>query len=382
MSGAALVLNEEERLLRDTAREFLQSHAPVAALRRLRDTRDELGYTPDLWRRMVELGWASIMLPEQYGGLDFGFRGLGVVLEECGRTLAASPLFATTVVGASAILLGGSEQQRATLLPEIAQGGLTLALALEESHHHRPNHIATTAEARGDGFILNGRKTFVLDGHSADRLIVVARSDGDVDSQTGLTLFMVHPMTEGVIRERTIMADSRNAANIRFDNVAVGADSVLGTVNAGHEILEPILDRGRVAIAAEMMGLALEAFERTVAYLKERRQFDAPIGSFQALQHRAALMQAELELARSVLLAALSAVDRTPQQLPLLASLAKARLNELVKLVTNEAVQMHGGIGVTDELEIGFFLKRARVAMQVFGDTGFHKDRYATLCGY
>lgn len=382
MSGAALVLNEEERLLRDTAREFLQSHAPVAALRRLRDTRDELGYAPDLWRRMVELGWASIMLPEQYGGLDFGFRGLGVVLEECGRTLAASPLFATTVVGASAILLGGSEQQRATLLPEIALGGLTLALALEESHHHRPNHIATTAEARADGFILNGRKTFVLDGHSADQLIVVARTDGDVDSQTGLTLFLVNPMTEGVVRERTIMADSRNAANIRFDNVAVGADSVLGTVNAGHEILEPVLDRGRVAIAAEMMGLALEAFERTVAYLKERRQFDAPIGSFQALQHRAALMQAELELARSVVLAALSAVDRTPQQLPLLASLAKARLNDLVKLVTNEAVQMHGGIGVTDELEIGFFLKRARVAMQVFGDTGFHKDRYATLCGY
>lgn len=382
MSGAALVLNEEECLLRDTAREFLQSHAPVASLRQLRDTRDELGYAPDLWRRMVELGWASIMLPEQYGGLDFGFRGLGVVLEECGRTLAASPLFATTVVGASAILLGGNEQQRATLLPEIAQGGLTLALALEESHHHRPRHIATTAEARGDGFILDGRKTFVLDGHSADRLIVVARSDGDVDNQTGLTLFLVHPMAEGVVRERTIMADSRNAANIHFDKVAVRADSVLGTVNAGHEILEPVLDRGRVAIAAEMMGLALEAFERTVAYLKERRQFDAPIGSFQALQHRAAFIQAELELARSVVLAALSAVDRSPQQLPLLASLAKARLNDLVKLVTNEAVQMHGGIGVTDELEIGFFLKRARVAMQIFGDSGFHKDRYATLCSY
>ncbi|MEJ2530771.1 MAG: acyl-CoA/acyl-ACP dehydrogenase [Halioglobus sp.] len=380
MSDTALVLNEEERLLRDTAREFLQSHAPVAALRRLRDTRDELGYSPELWRRMADLGWASITLPEQYGGLDFGFRGIGVVLEECGRTLAASPLFATAVVGASAILLGGSERQRATLLPEVARGGLTLALALEESHHHRPRQIATTAEARGDRFILNGRKTFVLDGHSADRLIVVARSDGD--SRAGLTLFLVNPTTEGVVRERTIMADSRNAANIRFDHVTVDADSVLGTVNAGHEILEPVLDRGRVAIAAEMMGLALEAFQRTVAYLKERRQFDAPIGSFQALQHRAALMQTELELARSVVLAALSAVDQTPRQLPLLASLAKARLNELVKLVTNEAVQMHGGIGVTDELEIGFFLKRARVAMQIFGDTGFHRDRYATLCGY
>jgi len=178
------------------------------------------------------------------------------------------------------------------------------------------------------------------------------------------------------------MADSRNAANIRLHNVKVPAANVLGSVGAGWSVLEPLLDRARVALAAEMLGCALEAFERTVAYLKEREQFDAVIGSFQALQHRAAHMLSEIELCRSVVLQALSTVDEAPDQLPLMASLAKAKLNELVKLVTNEAVQMHGGIGVTDELEIGFFLKRARVAMQIFGDTGYHKDRYATLSGY
>jgi acyl-CoA dehydrogenase len=193
---------------------------------------------------------------------------------------------------------------------------------------------------------------------------------------------LVDRNASGVSCRRTFMADSRNAANIRFDDVVVLAEDVLGTVNQGWAILEPVLDRGRVAIAAEMMGCALEAFERTVAYLKEREQFGVLIGTFQALQHRAAHMQSEIELCRSVMLQALSTVDDAPHQLPSLASLAKARLNELVKLVTNEAVQMHGGIGVTDALEIGFFLKRARVAMQIFGDAGFHKDRYATLCGY
>ena len=378
----ALVLNEEQRFLQNTAQEFLSNNAPVEALRKLRDERDPVGYAPQLWREMVELGWASIILPEQYGGLDFGFLGLGVILEESGRTLTASPLFASAVVGASTILLGGSDQQKEALLPAIAAGELTLALALEESHHHRPTRIATTVTSQGDGLVINGNKCFVLDGHSADKLIVVARSNGELQDQDGLTLVLVDRESAGVTIQRTIMVDSRNAANISFDNVQVGTDAVIGTLDDGWPVLEVVLDRGRIAIAAEMMGYALEAFDRTVEYLKEREQFGVLIGSFQALQHRAAHMQSEIELCRSVLLQALSTVDDAPEQLPLLASLAKAKLNELVKLVTNEAVQMHGGIGVTDELEIGFFLKRARVAMQVFGDTGFHKDRYATLCGY
>jgi acyl-CoA dehydrogenase len=378
----ALVLNEEQRLLQDTARNFFASHAPVAALRQLRDTHDPVGYDPQLWQQMADMGWASIILPETYGGLDFGFLGLGVVLEEAGRTLTASPVFASAVVGASAVLLGGSEALKQLLLPDIAGGKMTLALALEETHHHNPTSISTTAKIQGENFILSGSKCFVLDGHSADKLIVVARTGGTERSSAGLTLLLVDRNASGVHCRRTFLADSRNAANIRFDDVVVPAENALGTVNQGWAILEPVLDRGRVAMAAEMMGSAMEVFERTVAYLKEREQFGAPIGSFQALQHRAAHMQAEIELCRSVVLQALSTVDDAPHQLPSLASLAKARLNELVKLVTNEAVQMHGGIGVTDAMEIGFFLKRARVAMQIFGDTGFHMDRYATLCGY
>ena len=378
----ALVLNEEQRLLQDTAKDFLSKYAPIASLRKLRDEHNPIGYDPALWLQMTEMGWASVILPEAYGGLEFGFLGLGVVLEESGRTLTASPLFASAVVGASAVLLGGSEQQKQMLLPQIASGDLTLALALEESHHHRPTHITTTANMQGDDFVLNGNKCFVLDGHSANKLIVVARSSGTESDSVGLTLLLVDRNAKGISCHRTIMADSRNAANITFENVIVPAGDILGAVDKGWSILEPVLDRGRVAIAAEMMGCALETFERTVAYLKEREQFGVKIGSFQALQHRAAHMQSELELCRSVLLQALSTVDDAPEQLPLLASLAKARLNVLVKLVTNEAVQMHGGIGVTDDLEIGFFLKRARVTMQIFGDTGFHKDRYATLCGY
>ncbi|KZX59443.1 acyl-CoA dehydrogenase [Halioglobus sp. HI00S01] len=378
----ALVLNEEQRFLQDTAREFLTTNAPVEALRTLRDERNKTGYDSALWQQMSELGWASIILPEEYGGLDFGFLGLGVVMEEAGRTLTASPLFASAVVGASAILLGGTPSQKETLLPAIAAGETTLALALEEHNRHKPHSIATTAETTDDGYVLNGRKTFVLDGHSANQILVVARSAGNTGDSAGLSLFLVPGDAPGIQRQRTLMADSRNAANITLDNVAVGPEALVGEAGQGWSVLEPVLDRGRVAMAAEMMGIALECFERTVAYLKEREQFGALIGSFQALQHRAAFMQTQLELARSVVLQALSAVDETPEQLPLLASLAKARLNDLAQLVTNEAVQMHGGIGVTDALEIGFFLKRARVAMQVFGDTSFHKDRYATLCGY
>jgi len=380
----ALVLNEEQRLLRDAARGFLNGHAPVSALRELRDSADPLGYSASTWQQMAELGWASIILPEQYGGLDFGFQGLGAVLQETGRTLTASPLLASAVIGASAILLGGSDQQREALLPQIAAGQLTLALALEESNHHNPLAIGTalSAEANPDGWSLHGRKLFVVDGHSADKLIIAARTEGSPGDSTGISLFLLDGDATGVQRKRTIMADSRNAANIDFDGVQVTPDQLLGDAGEAWQTLEAVLDRGRVALAAEMLGNCLEAFERTLQYLTEREQFGVKIGSFQGLQHRAAIMFTELELSRSVVLQALSSVDDDPAQLPLLASLAKARLNDVSKLVSNEAVQMHGGIGVTDELEIGFFLKRARVAMQLLGDSGFHKDRYARLCGY
>jgi len=378
----ALILNEEQRLLRDTAREFLGANAPVAALRALRDSRDPLGYSRELWTQMAELGWAGIVVPEEFGGLGFGFAGLGAVIEETGRTLTASPLFATCVLGASAVLLAGSEAQKQAVLPHIASGELCLALALEESHRHDPSGVRLEARRSGGGFRLNGAKQFVLDGHSADRLVVVARSHGAAGETDGLSLFLVDANAPGVTRTRSMLMDSRNSARIEFVDVEVDPSALLGTEGAAGPALEQVLDRGRAAIAAEMLGGVQETFERTVEYLKQREQFGTRIGTFQALQHRAAHMFSEIELLKSVVRDACSNVDDNPALLPLSASLAKAKANDTFELVSNEAVQMHGGIGTTDELDIGLFLKRARVAMQILGDARFHRARYATLRGF
>jgi alkylation response protein AidB-like acyl-CoA dehydrogenase len=377
-----LVLNEEQRLLKDTARDFLGEQAPVEALRKLRDEHDPLGYSADLWSQMAQLGWAGIVLPEEYGGLDFGFVGLGGILEECGRNLTASPLLASVVLGASAILLAGTDAQKAANLPRVASGQLTLALALEEGNHHHPYNCALTAERNEQGWLLNGHKTFVLDGHSADQLIVVARTASEPGDKSGITLFLVDANSKGITRQRTLLIDSRNTANISFDNVQLDGDAILGQADQGADVLDAVLNRGRIAVATEMLGGCIEVLERTLCHLKEREQFGVKIGSFQALKHRAADMFSNIELSKSVVFDALLAIDEDREDLARVASCAKAKLNETFHLVTNEGVQMHGGIGVTDELEIGFFLKRSRVLEQVFGNTGFHRDRYATLSGF
>ena len=377
-----MVLNEEQRHLRDTAREFLQEKAPVAALRELRDNDDSLGYSQALWAEMAAMGWSGIIIPEEFGGLEFGFAGLGVVLQETGRTLTASPLFATCVLGASAILLAGDQHQKEAVLPGIAAGDICLALALEESHRHEPLGVRLRAERNGNGYRLNGAKQFVLDGHSADRLVVVARSSGEPGSAEGISLLLVDAHAPGISRRRTPMMDSRNAARIEFHDVDVPATALLGGEGEAWPVLEQVLDRGRAAIAAEMLGSAHECFERTVGYLKQRQQFGALIGTFQALQHRAAQMFIDLELLQSVVRDACDKVDSASPLLAMVASLAKARANDACELVSNEAVQMHGGIGITDQLDIGLFLKRARVTMQILGDTRFHRSRYATLRGF
>lgn len=378
----ALVFNEEQRLLKDTAKEFLTANAPVEALRKLRDEQNATGYSTELWATMAELGWASIVLPEEYDGLDFGFLGLGAIIEETGHTLTASPLFGTVVLGASSLILGGSDKQKGELLPKIASGELTMALALEEANHHQPANTALSAQETADGYSLNGSKVLVVDGHSADKLVVVARTSGQPGETDGISLFLVDSDNSGLSINRTLMVDSRNAANIEFDNVVVSGDALIGEAGKAWPVLDAVLDRGRICLAAEMLGGARECFDRTVEYLKEREQFGVKIGSFQALKHRAATMYVDLELCRSVVMDALSAIDENRPGTAQMASLAKTQLNNLYQQVTNEAVQMHGGIGVTDELEIGFFLKRSRVAMQLLGSSGFHKDRYATLSGY
>ncbi|MBB3045972.1 alkylation response protein AidB-like acyl-CoA dehydrogenase [Litorivivens lipolytica] len=374
-----LVLNEEQRLLKDTAKEFLGSSAPVEALRKLRDEKNEIGYDKALWQQMAELGWAGIVLPEDYDGLDFGFMGLGAIIEESGRTLTASPLFSTVVLGASAILLGGSDEQKQSLLPSVASGEKTLTLAVDEYAHHNPAAIALSAKAQGENFVLTGKKVCVVDGHTADHIVVAARTSGTTGSTDGISLFIVDGDAEGLTRTRRWMADSRAVAELNFDKVS---GQLLGELDKGWDILDPVLDRGRICLAAEMLGGTQEIFKRTVDYLKEREQFGVKIGSFQALKHRAAHMFTEIELAKSVVLDAFTAIDEGRADLGQMASFAKATVNDLYYLVSNEAVQMHGGIGVTDELEIGFFLKRSRMAIQLLGDSGFHRDRYASLSGY
>jgi alkylation response protein AidB-like acyl-CoA dehydrogenase len=351
---------------------------PITALRTLRDEGDETGFDRSQWREMAEMGWAGILLDESYGGTALGYAALGVILEESGRTLAASPLVSTVLLGAQAIARAGSIAQREDLLPGVTSGTTILALAHEESTRHAPHQIATRAVKSGDNYVLKGRKIFVLDGHVADHLIVVARNNGENDDREGISLFLVAANAPGIKRNRTILVDGRNAANIEFSDVTASA---LGTIGNGFDILEPILDGARASLAAEMLGTANEAFDQTIEYLKVREQFGAQIGSFQALKHRAAEMYCEIELARASAYAALAEIDADGPESAQLASIAKTKACDMLELVSSEAVQMHGGIGMTDAADAGLFLKRARVAQQIFGDALYHRDRYANLIG-
>ena len=379
-----MILNEEQNMLKDAAKSFCEENAPIGQLRKLRDDDSADGFDRDTWTQMVELGWAGIPFPEEHGGLAFGYKGLGVVTEETGRTLAASPLFATVWLGGTILNLGGSAAQKAELLPKVAGGELLLALALEESHRHNPYGVAATATAADGGYRLSGSKKFVLDGHVADKLIVAARTAGSAGDRDGISLFLVDRGADGVAVTRTKMVDSRNAANVELADVAVGGDALIGEEGKGADVLDPTLDIARIGIAAEMLGSTQECFDRTVQYLKDREQFGVPIGSFQALKHRAANMFCEIELSKSCVLEALSALDeeRDSAEVAKLASLTKAKVGETFHTVSREGIQMHGGIGMTDEFDIGFFIKRAAVTEQTFGDVNFHRNRYGELEGY
>ena len=374
----ALVLNEEQQLLRDSAKTFLQECSPVEGLRKLRDSGEE--WSSVLWADMAEMGWTGIVIPEQYDGLEFGYVGAGMLFEECGRTLASSPLLSSALVCSSLVAALGNEGQKQALLPAIASGELILTLALDESARFDPSATSMTAVADGQGFVLNGSKVHVIDGMIAHKLLVVARTDGVAGDEDGLSVFLVE--SEGMDISATRNADNHLVANINFDSVHVGSDALLGEAGKCWAQLEKALDIGAVCSSAELLGIAQESFERTVQYLKERKQFGVLVGSFQALQHRAASLFCELDLSRSVVLKALQAIDADSEDRSLLASVAKVKCGKTAKLAVNEAVQMHGGIGMTDEFEIGFFMKRSASARQEYGDDYYHTDRFARLRGY
>jgi alkylation response protein AidB-like acyl-CoA dehydrogenase len=376
----AFVLTEEQQMLRDSARAFADEKLPVSQFRALR--KDGKPFDKTAWKEMADLGFAGVLVPEEFGGSGFGYVGLGQVLEAQGRTIASSPLLSTALIGASALVLAGSDKQKSEYLPKIASGDLITALALDETPHHDPAHIALSAKKSGAGYTLSGDKRYVVDGADAGLLIVAARTSGAAGDTNGVTLFLVPGDAKGVTRTALKTLDSHPAANISFANVEVGADAVLGTEGGGFATLDAILDRARIGLAAEMLGASDAAFEMTADYLKVRKQFGQLIGSFQSLQHRAAIMFTELELTRSCVAAALAALDANANNIAELASLAKARAGETLHLVSNETVQMHGGIGMTDAHDSGLYMKRARVLEALYGSESFHRDRYARLGGY
>jgi len=363
-------LNEEQQMLQGYAQRLLAEQGPIDHLRALRDERNATGYDAPLWQAMNEAGWGGLLVPEGQGGLDFGHVGAGLIALEIGRHLSVSPFLSTTVMAAQAISHGGSGEQQQHWLSKIAAGETLFALAIDEGHKHRPEHIqASVSESNGE-LTLSGEKTLVLDGHVADVLLVAARRNGQAE------LFLVPATASGINIERTIMVDSRNAARIQFTNVTVEP------LANGQAALQAALLSGRAVIAAELAGMAESAFEQTLAYLKERKQFGVHIGSFQALQHRAAHLHAEVAMAKALALRALQAIDENEADAAQLVLASKAKANNVARLAVNEAVQMHGGIGMTDEFNIGFYMKRARAAIETLGDTSYCSQHFATAKGY
>ncbi|MEO6215416.1 MAG: acyl-CoA dehydrogenase [Sphingomonas sp.] len=373
-----LYLNDEQTMLRDTARDFVAEQAPVSHMRKLRDANDAAGFSRDLWKSFAEMGFTGILIGEADGGLGLGHVDAGIVLEEIGRNLSPSPFLATAVAAVEA-LKGSAQAGR--WFPGILAGDTIAALAIDEGAKHRDS-IAMKAERSGNGFRLSGKKQFVTHGHVADLIIVAARTAGSADDANGITLFAIDKDAAGLSAEAERLTDSSIAARLEFDGVEVDADAVIGEVDAGRDPLDRLLRAGRTGASAELLGVGGGAMDMTVSYLKERKQFGVAIGSFQALQHRAAHLYSEMEVARAAVLKAQQLLDAGDAGADAAVSVAKAMTALATTLAVQEGVQMHGGIGMTDEYDIGFYMKRARVLAEMFGDANFHADRLARAAGY
>ena len=379
----ALVLTEDQEILAQSARDFVRDHSPVNRVRALRDAGDEVGFSRDLWREMGALGWPGILIPQQYGGAGMDMADLAVVLEAVGRTLTPEPFLSTVLLGGQLLTRAGNDAQKRAWLPGIAAGEKVVAVAYQETRGRYDLHrVAARAERRGETWVLSGEKIQVLDGRHADLLIVSARTAGEPDDRDGLSLFLVALDAPGLTVTPQSRVDGRAAALVHLDEVTVGSDALLGPAGEGLRILASVVDLATAGLCAEMLGGMSQIFDDTLAYLKTREQFGVPIGSFQALKHRAARVFMDIELCRSTVMAAARAADAGGADFPLLVSLAKARCSDTFILATNEGVQMHGGIGMTDEHDAGLYLKRARTAEMTFSDADWHRARWAALRGY
>jgi alkylation response protein AidB-like acyl-CoA dehydrogenase len=378
-----LVLTEDQELLAKTAMDFVRQHSPVKRMRALRDAQDPAGFSPALWKQMAELGWVGTLIPEAYGGAGMGLADLAVVLEALGRTLAPEPFLSTVLLAGQLLTNAGSAEQKQTWLPAVATGNKILTVAYQEARsRYDLNRVTTKAKQQGASWILSGEKIQVLDGHTADGLIVSARTAGEQNDANGITLFLIPRDVPGLTVTCQHRIDSRAVALVSLDNVKVGAESVVGALGEGFQSLSQVVDRATVGLCAEMLGGMTQIFDDTLAYLKTRQQFGVLIGTFQALKHRAARLFMEIELARSSVMAAARAADAGDAEFEALVSLAKARCSDAFVLAANEGIQMHGGIGMTDEHDAGFYLKRAHVAEVIFGDAAWHRERWARLHKY
>jgi alkylation response protein AidB-like acyl-CoA dehydrogenase len=377
----AMTLNEDQSMLRDSARDFMTTEAPVAHFRKFRDMACKDGFSHDLWKQFAEMGFTGILIPEAEGGLGMGHIEAGIVLEEIGRNLSPSPFLSTSVAAVEA-LKAADKAMRDRWYPAILKGEAVIGIAIDEGSKHRPEKTALKAERSGNGFKLSGTKQFVVQGASADMLIVAARTAGAPGETDGLTLFAVDRDAAGFSAESTRLVDSSMAAHLTLDGVEVTADAIIGDVDGGWATLCKILDAGRIGAAAEMVGVGSGAMDMTFDYLKTRKQFGQLIGEFQALQHRAAHLYGEIEGARSIVLKAQNLLDEGHKNAEQYVAAAKAKAGLASNLAVREGVQMHGGMGMTDEYDIGLYMKRERSLNEFFGDTYFHADRVARMNGY
>ena len=373
-----LYLNDDQTTLQDTIRDFVADAAPVSHMRALRDADDPTGFSRDLWKQFAEMGFTGILIGEDQGGLGMGHVEAGVVLEEIGRNLSPSPFLATAVAAVEA-LKGSAAAAR--WFPGIVAGETVAALAIDEGAKHRDG-VGLKAERSGNGFRLTGAKRFVTHCHTADLLIVAARTAGSADDEEGVTLFAVEKGAAGLTATPERLADASIAARLELDGVEVDADAVIGEVDAGRDPLNRLLRAGRTGASAELLGVGGGAMAMTLGYLKERKQFGTVLGTYQALQHRAAHLYSEMEVARAAVLKAQQLLDSDSDRADEAVSVAKAFAATATTLAVQEGVQMHGGIGMTDEYDIGFYMKRSRVLAELFGDANFHADRLARAAGY
>ena len=374
--------NEDQVMLAESASGFMADEGNIAKqLRHWRDRDCPDGFGHALWKQMAEMGFTGMLVDEDDGGLGMGHVEAGIVLEEIGRNLTPSPFLTSSVLAATA-LKHGSADMKGRYLPGLIEGEGVFAVAIDETAKHRPSRITTTAEKSGNGFKLSGSKSFVIQGASSDMIVVAARTSGAETDEEGITLFAVPKDAAGMEHNPVRLVDSSMASHITFDGVELDGDAVIGEVDGGREVLNAMLTAGRLGAAAEGVGVARGAMDMTIDYLKQRKQFGKLIGEFQGLQHRASHLYSEVEIARAVVIKAQQLADAGAESADLMTSVAKAKVAKAAGLAVREGVQMHGGIGMTDEYDIGLYMKRDRALGEFLGDAYFHANRVAEMSGY